>query len=39
MDQALDRERAYQLELLGSRDLMEGVLAWSQKRPPLFVGK
>jgi enoyl-CoA hydratase/carnithine racemase len=39
MDEALDRERAYQLELLGSRDLMEGVLAWSQKRPPLFVGK
>jgi enoyl-CoA hydratase/carnithine racemase len=39
VDQALEREMKSQLELLGSRDLMEGVLAWSQKRQPIFVGK
>lgn len=39
LDQALDRERASQLELLASQDLLEGVTAWAQKRPPAFQGR
>jgi len=38
MDEALDREKASQLELLASQDLFEGVLAWAQKRAPVFRG-
>ncbi|RMH42773.1 MAG: enoyl-CoA hydratase [Deltaproteobacteria bacterium] len=38
-DAALDRERAYQLELLQSRDFMEGVTAFLQKRAPEFKGE
>jgi 2-(1,2-epoxy-1,2-dihydrophenyl)acetyl-CoA isomerase len=36
---ALARERAEQLKLLHSQDVMEGVLAWMQKREPNFTGK
>jgi 2-(1,2-epoxy-1,2-dihydrophenyl)acetyl-CoA isomerase len=37
--QALERERESQIELLQSEDLLEGVLAWAQKRDPDFRGK
>ena len=39
LDEALDRERASQLELLASHDLMEGIQAWMQRRAPAFQGK
>jgi enoyl-CoA hydratase/carnithine racemase len=39
LDRALDHEKASQLELLASQDLVEGVMAWAQKRPPVFQGK
>lgn len=35
---ALAREKAGQLELLSSKDLMEGVLAWAERRDPRFQG-
>lgn len=39
IDQALDREKAGQLECLMSSDCMEGVMAWMEKREPNFTGK
>ena len=39
IDDVLARERAYQLECLRSQDAIEGVMAWTQKRPPHFQGK
>ncbi|HVU05323.1 MAG TPA: enoyl-CoA hydratase [Polyangiaceae bacterium] len=39
IDEALDREKKSQLELLQSSDLMEGVMAWAQRRDPHFQGK
>ncbi len=39
LDEALDRERDGQLALLGSHDLVEGVSAWTQQRPPVFRGR
>ena len=39
LDQALAREKAYQLELLASADVMEGVMAWAQNRRPVFQGR
>ena len=39
IDQALDREKKSQLELLASTDLMEGVMAWAQRRDPQFKGE
>jgi 2-(1,2-epoxy-1,2-dihydrophenyl)acetyl-CoA isomerase len=36
---ALTREREGQLRLLRSNDVIEGVMAWSQKREPSFQGK
>lgn len=39
LDEALDREREGQTALLGSSDLVEGVTAWTQKRPPRFRGR
>jgi len=39
IDDALDREKKSQLELLVSSDLMEGVMAWAQRREPKFQGK
>ena len=36
---ALKREREGQLRLLRSNDVIEGVMAWSQKREPNFTGK
>lgn len=38
-DAALDREREHQLTLLRSSDAMEGILAWSEKRDPVFQGR
>ena len=38
LDAALRREREGQLKLLESQDMLEGVAAWSQKRPPNFTG-
>jgi 2-(1,2-epoxy-1,2-dihydrophenyl)acetyl-CoA isomerase len=38
IDAALDREKAGQLELLASQDVMEGVMAWAQRREPEFKG-
>src|SRR6185369_4597339 len=32
--EALTREKVNQLELLASQDLLEGVIAWAQKREP-----
>ncbi len=39
VEAALDREKAEQLKLLGSKDMMEGVMAWAQHRPPKFTGE
>jgi 2-(1,2-epoxy-1,2-dihydrophenyl)acetyl-CoA isomerase len=39
IDDALARERSGQLELLASQDVMEGILAWAQRRQPSFKGK
>jgi 2-(1,2-epoxy-1,2-dihydrophenyl)acetyl-CoA isomerase len=39
IDDALGREKAGQVELLASQDVMEGVLAWAQRRAPAFQGK
>jgi 2-(1,2-epoxy-1,2-dihydrophenyl)acetyl-CoA isomerase len=36
---ALAREKANQLGLLETEDLMEGVMAWAQRRSPVFKGK
>ncbi len=39
IDAALDRERTEQIKLLKSADVMEGVMAWAQKRSPVFNGE
>jgi 2-(1,2-epoxy-1,2-dihydrophenyl)acetyl-CoA isomerase len=39
LEEALRREREGQLKLLRSQDAMEGILAWAQKRDPIFEGK
>jgi enoyl-CoA hydratase/carnithine racemase len=39
LEDALRREREGQLELLRTQDLLEGVMAWAQKREPSFQGK
>lgn len=39
LDAALDREMTGQLELLRSKDFMEGVMAFMQKRDPDFKGE
>jgi enoyl-CoA hydratase/carnithine racemase len=39
LDDALAREKKNQLELLASQDLLEGVMAWAQRRPPEFKGQ
>jgi len=39
VEDALRREREEQLVLLRSADTMEGVMAWMQKREPVFRGK
>lgn len=39
IDEALAREKQGQLGLLASADLMEGVLAWAQRREPAFRGR
>jgi 2-(1,2-epoxy-1,2-dihydrophenyl)acetyl-CoA isomerase len=39
LEEALEREREGQTALLGSSDLVEGVTAWTQKRPPRFQGR
>jgi 2-(1,2-epoxy-1,2-dihydrophenyl)acetyl-CoA isomerase len=39
LEGALKREREGQLRLLRSQDCIEGIMAWSQKRPPDFQGK
>jgi enoyl-CoA hydratase/carnithine racemase len=39
IEDALRREREEQLKLLRSSDLLEGVMAWTQKREPVFQGK
>ncbi len=39
LDQALEREVAAQVQCLGSADMMEGVAAFFQKRPPEFKGR
>lgn len=39
IDEALAREKAGQINLLASQDLMEGVMAWAQHRDPEFKGK
>lgn len=36
---ALEREKAGQTALLGSRDFREGVAAWAERRAPKFAGK
>lgn len=38
IDDALSRERSGQLTLLGSNDFMEGVMAWTSRRPAVFRG-
>jgi enoyl-CoA hydratase/carnithine racemase len=39
LNDALAREKENQLGLLQSEDLTEGVMAWAQKRVPVFKGK
>jgi enoyl-CoA hydratase/carnithine racemase len=39
LEAALLREREGQLRLLRSEDVLEGIAAWSQKRPPDFQGR
>jgi enoyl-CoA hydratase/carnithine racemase len=39
VEDALRREREEQLKLLRSQDVMEGVMAWMQKREPTFRGQ
>lgn len=39
LEGALARERRGQIELLKSADCLEGIMAWSQKREPVFQGK
>jgi enoyl-CoA hydratase/carnithine racemase len=39
LDDALAREKKNQLDLLASQDLMEGVMAWAQRRTPVFKGE
>jgi enoyl-CoA hydratase/carnithine racemase len=39
IDDALAREKAGQLELLASEDVMEGIVAWAQRRDPKFKGR
>jgi enoyl-CoA hydratase/carnithine racemase len=39
LDEALAREKANQLGLLQTEDLVEGVMAWAQRRSPEFKGK
>ncbi|HEY1695594.1 MAG TPA: enoyl-CoA hydratase-related protein [Polyangiaceae bacterium] len=39
VEDALRREREEQLKLLRSGDVMEGVMAWMQKREPTFKGQ
>lgn len=39
IEDALRRERESQLRLLHTQDLLEGVMAWAQKRDPIFQGK
>jgi enoyl-CoA hydratase/carnithine racemase len=36
---ALAREKSNQLELLASQDMLEGVMAWAQRRDPVFKGE
>lgn len=39
IEAALQREREGQLRLLKSQDVVEGIMAWAQKREPNFTGK
>lgn len=39
IDDALRREREGQLGLLASNDMLEGVMAWAQRRAPEFKGR
>jgi enoyl-CoA hydratase/carnithine racemase len=39
LEEALRREREAQLRLLHTQDMLEGVMAWAQKRQPNFQGK
>jgi len=39
LEEALRREREGQLKLLRSQDAMEGIMAWAQKRDPVFEGR
>jgi enoyl-CoA hydratase/carnithine racemase len=39
LEAALMREREGQLRLLKSQDVMEGIMAWAQKREPDFQGR
>jgi enoyl-CoA hydratase/carnithine racemase len=39
LETALRREREGQLKLLRSQDVIEGVMAWAQKREPDFKGR
>ncbi len=39
IDDALAREKTSQLELLKSEDMLEGVMAWAERRTPEFKGR
>jgi len=39
IEDALRRERESQLKLLRTEDMLEGVMAWAQKREPVFQGR